>query len=463
MKRLYFILLVSTLFTVATAQRVARSYIPHGAFFYDSQWQGVNSPDKAAYYRVLAVDDKGQKMFYDYYITGQLQAEKHYISINKQNDRNTVLNGVCRTFHKSGRVESVLQYKNGKANGRALSFFPSGNIGMKLSYRNGLLDGPCYTYTESGRLEYTTVWRNGTKVNEIKGGKDHYIDKNTNEDEFCERYRRDEALIMAQSKSIYKARESTEPKDKVEIKNAKKVNNHLSKDTKEFLPTHDYSIKNDHGKSVNNKVKEHADKQTTKEDKYLANIKYPDSFKGKTGNTKGVKSSDISLPQKGRFNFAYLHSLLSRENERLKSVDALTNISHNFLLNSSQIIDGFGAQKEVIFHHNMIYDVQNSKDKVTGNKPRQIGYFGTIVGGNLLVERINIFTWSEEEMYLIAQEAVNAGYKTLGGMDYKGTDGNFILEPKMKSMNYDEREVVVTFTHQPNLYAGLYHIQMDVR
>ena len=463
MKRLYFILLVSTLFTVATAQRVARSYIPHGAFFYDSQWQGVNSPDKAAYYRVLAVDDKGQKMFYDYYITGQLQAEKHYISINKQNDRNTVLNGVCRTFHKSGRVESVLQYKNGKANGRALSFFPSGNIGMKLSYRNGLLDGPCYTYTESGRLEYTTVWRNGTKVNEIKGGKDHYIDKNTNEDEFCERYRQDEALIMAQSKSIYKARENTEPKDKVEIKDAKKVNNHLSKDTKESLSTHDYSTKNDHGKSVNNKVKEHAAYQTTKEDKYLANIKYPDSSKGKTGNTKGEKSSDMSLPQKGRFNFAYLHSLLSRESERLKSVDALTNISYNFLLNSSQIIDGFGAQKEVIFHHNMIYDVQNSKDKVTGNKPRQIGYFGTIVGGNLLVERINIFTWSEEEMYLIAQEAINAGYKTLGGIDYKGTDGNFILEPKMKSMNYDEREVVVTFTHQPNLYAGLYHIQMDVR
>ena len=83
MKRLYFVLLVSTLFTVATAQRVARSYIP-GAFFYDSQWKGVSSADKAAYYRVLAIDDKGQKMFYDYYITGQLQAEKHYISINRQ-------------------------------------------------------------------------------------------------------------------------------------------------------------------------------------------------------------------------------------------------------------------------------------------------------------------------------------------------------------------------------------------
>ena len=46
MKRLYFIILVSSLFSVATAQRVARAYIPHGAFFYNSQWQGVSSADK---------------------------------------------------------------------------------------------------------------------------------------------------------------------------------------------------------------------------------------------------------------------------------------------------------------------------------------------------------------------------------------------------------------------------------
>ena len=97
------------------------------------------------------------------------------------------------------------------------------------------------------------------------------------------------------------------------------------------------------------------------------------------------------------------------------------------------------------------------------SKPRQIGFFGTITGSNLFIDRINLFTWSEEEMYLIAQEAINAGYKTLGGIDYKSTDGNFILEPKIKPMDYGEREVIVTFTHQSNLYAGLYHIQMDIK
>lgn len=293
MKRLYFIILLSTLFTVVTAQPVTRTYIPHGAFFYNSQWQGVPNANNASYYRVLALDDKGQKMFYDYYITGQLQAEKHYVSINKQNDKYTVLNGVCRTFHKSGRVESVLQYKNGKANGRALSFFPNGNIGMKLSYRNGLLDGPCYTYTEGGRLEYTTIWRNGTKVNEIKGGKDHYINKNTNEDEFCEHYRHDEALLMAQSKSISKARGNNDKQKIVEVKDTKTTKENLTKDYKGSQIVQGTATTDDVKSSKG--TKKETSTNFTKEDRYVANIKYPDCPAEKTEPIKVEKSSKKNL------------------------------------------------------------------------------------------------------------------------------------------------------------------------
>lgn len=171
----------------------------------------------------------------------------------------------------------------------------------------------------------------------------------------------------------------------------------------------------------------------------------------------------MKLKKKGEFNFAYLYSLLSREDERLKNLGVLINISHNFQLTSSQIIDGFGAQKEVIFNHNMIYESQSGKDEITGQKPRQIGYFGTVIGNKLQIDRIKIFTWSEEEMYHFAQDAVQAGFKTLGGVDCQSADGNFILEQKTKPINYDEHEVIVTFTHQPNLYSGLYHIQMDIR
>lgn len=460
MRRFYFFLLVCTFFSLASAQHTTRTYIPHGAFFYNSRWQGVNSADKASYYRVLAIDDKGQKMFYDYYITGQLQAEKHYVSINRQDDRNTVLTGICRTFHKTGRVESVLQYKNGKADGRALSFFPSGNIGMKLTYRNGVLDGPCYTYSENGRLEYTTIWRNGSKINEIKGGKDHYIDKITNEDEFCERFRRDEALIMAQSKSISKARENIGTKGNEVENGGKKPILYKEADTKPLQAEVGNRSKVSANKPGNTPVKT---KPMTEEQRLATSVKYPDSPKAKTVPVKKERNSDTATSRQGMFPFTYLYSLLSKDNERVKSVDALTGISRNFHLNSSQIINGYGAQREVIFHYNMIYDVQNSRDKVTGKNPRQIGYFGTVVGSNLSIERINIFTWSEDEMYHIAQEALNAGYKVLGGSDYLSTDGNFILEPATKQVGYNEREVIVTFTHQANLYAGLYHIQMDIR
>ena len=54
---------------------------------------------------------------------------------------------------------------------------------------------------------------------------------------------------------------------------------------------------------LNNKVKEIESSQTSKEDKYLANIKYPDTPKDKTGTISDKMSSDGIIPQKGRFNF----------------------------------------------------------------------------------------------------------------------------------------------------------------
>lgn len=87
---------------MVVAQRPAGHRIPKDAIFYNSKWQGVSQAGQAAYYRLLAVDDRGQKMFYDYYITGQLRAEKHYVSINRKDDRRTVLTGVARTLPSVG-------------------------------------------------------------------------------------------------------------------------------------------------------------------------------------------------------------------------------------------------------------------------------------------------------------------------------------------------------------------------
>lgn len=462
MIRLYFIQLACLVPTLVPAQRMSRAYIPHSAIFYNSRWQGVASADKASYYRVLVVDDSGRKMFYDYFITGQLQAEKHYISLSRQNDRNTVLDGVCRTFHKSGRVESVMQYRNGKADGRALSFFPNGNIGMKLSYRNGVLDGPCYTYNENGHLEYTTLWRNGAKVSETRGGKDHYIDKTTNEDAFCERYRHDEALIMAQSKTVSKRQEIhvSELKGKKGNTGKTMTCNADCEDVQMVsgrLPAHAVVMsdrKNTHVRSS---------KAMTKEERLAADVRYPDGPAGGSAPVKVFGVSAVSGIPPYFFSFPDLYSLLNVDGERMRSAAELAALGRRFRLDASQTIDGYGTQKEIIFHHNMTYDVQNGRDRVTGSNPRQIGFFGSSAGGRLSIDRINLFTGSEDEMLFFARQAVEAGYKVLGGGEYRASDGNFILEHGNVLAVYGEREVIVTFTHQPSLYAGLYHIQMDVR
>ena len=109
---------------------------------------------------------------------------------------------------------------------------------------------------------------------------------------------------MAQSKSIYKARENKEQN----VKATKKLNSNLTTESKEPQGAHDDVAKKERINSINNKVKEIESSQTSKEDKYLANIKYPDTPKEKTGTISDKMSSDGIIPQKGRFNFTYLHS-----------------------------------------------------------------------------------------------------------------------------------------------------------
>lgn len=440
---------------IGFAQTTNHTHIPKDAIFYNARWQGVATESKAAYYRVLTVDNRGAKMFYDYYITGQLRAEKHYISINRQDDKLTKLEGVCRTFYKSGKVESVMQYKNGVANGRALSFFPSGKVGMKLNYRNGVLDGPCYAYNEQGRVEYTTIWRDGSRISDSKGGKDYYINKVTNEDEFCERYRVRERVTMAQSRQGNTSMVDDKKIDKREAPASKVTSSTIKKD--ESQQANKASV-----------PQQKVSKEMTEEERLIAEVKYPDAPMDVTESSKGNSSKEEkvkapTIPDECLFPFPYLCHILLDDTERLKDIPSLVALSKVFALKDSQTINGYSTQKEIIFHHNMYYDEQSGQDKVVGKQPRQIGYLGTYVDRQLMLERINLFTWSSDEMLSFARQAIEAGYHVLGGGDYQSLDGNFILEPKSSKVSDGSRSVLITFTHQPNLYGGLYHIQMDVR
>ena len=206
----------------------------------------------------------------------------------------------------------------------------------------------------------------------------------------------------------------------------------------------------------------------TEEERLIAEVKYPDApvvvtepSKGNSSKKEKVKAPTIA--DECLFPFPYLCHILLDDTERLKDIPSLVALSKVFALKDSQTINGYSTQKEIIFHHNMYYDEQSGQDKVVGKQPRQIGYLGTFVDHQLMLERINLFTWSSEEMLSFARQAIEAGYHVLGGGDYQSLDGNFILEPKSSKVSDGSRAVLITFTHQPSLSGGLYHIQMDVR
>lgn len=430
-------------------QSIVNPYIPHGAIFYNSQWKKVPSASQASFYRLLAIDDSGNKMFYDYYITGELYAEKHYSKLGAEDDKHTVLEGLSRRFHKFGRVESVMFYKNGKADGRAISFYPDGQIGMKLVYAQGLLDGVCYTYSRNGRLEYTTEWHNGKKIRETLGGKDLYIDKRTNEDPFCQRYRSDEHLIMAQAKSITARQKSimTNPskvdgkKQVVKTSNNKVFNSCQSiKDSQQQTPIATMPLE----QSLNTSKKEKSQTQ---------NI-VPDQ-------NKTISHAGTINPILSDHTFSYVHSILENEDERIQSIQNLTDIAQALHLTSKQVVEGSNGYQEILFHENMTYDTMVGKDKILGNNPRQIAFGGLVDNKKMNVQRITLYTWSEQEMLGFAREAILQGFKQLtSGQDYLLSDGNFIFESPSSMQNIHGSSILITFTHVPQFYEGLYHIQM---
>lgn len=466
MKALRIIILLAAFPLALLAQRTVNPNIPQGAIFYSSSWKGVPKASQAAYYRMLALDDKGRKMFYDYYISGQLRAEKHYVSIDRQDDKRTVLSGLCRTFHKSGRVESIMQYRNGKAHGRAVSFFPSGNVGMKLNYKDGVLDGTTYTYSEAGRLEYTTVWRNGSKVSEHQGGKDKYVDWETNTDPFCDEYRSDEALIMAQSAAIAENRTPAKntgnqsiataaPAKHPSLKNIERPSESVPKNVAAAQPSTELPSGFEH--------------EITTSEEMAMNVKYPETEETatqttavlpETANGTGVSAAPRATNE---FSFGYLYALLAGGDNRTNDLSFFDSVGASYGLTLAQTIQGYGAQKELAYNYNMHYDGATDDDVVTGPNPRQMGFFGVGLDRRFTVQRINLYTWSEDEMIHIAEDAVSKGYKVLGGGDFHQMNGNFVLEHPEHNKPGDPYTVVLSFTHLNGVYAGLYHVRMEIK
>lgn len=130
---------------IANAQKLDTLY-------YDKDWKVVKNVLFASYYRIYDASDKsqGRKPFRDYYITGELQSEGGYISLDMEDDSKTVMDGEWTNYYKSGKVDQKGFRINGVPEGEEFYYYEDGSLKIHALYKNGKLDGVLTRILENG-------------------------------------------------------------------------------------------------------------------------------------------------------------------------------------------------------------------------------------------------------------------------------------------------------------------------
>src|SRR3954468_504157 len=78
-------------------------------------------------------------------------------------DKDSLRQGVWRTFHSGGKLKSETVYKNNKKQGLDISWYSSGCVKQETFYNNGQLDGPLTFYSHNCKKQLTENYKNGIK------------------------------------------------------------------------------------------------------------------------------------------------------------------------------------------------------------------------------------------------------------------------------------------------------------
>ena len=122
--------------------------------YYDKDWKGVSSAVFASFYRIYDANDKSElkKHFRDYYITGELQSEGGYISIDKYDDSKSVFDGEWTNYFKSGKVEQKGYRNRGIEEGEYTAYYENGLVKMHAVMKNGKANGILTQFNEEGNM-----------------------------------------------------------------------------------------------------------------------------------------------------------------------------------------------------------------------------------------------------------------------------------------------------------------------
>jgi antitoxin component YwqK of YwqJK toxin-antitoxin module len=164
--------------------------------YYDKDWKVVSNVAFASFFRVYDANDKSElrKPFRDYYITGELQSEGGYISIDKYNDFKFIFDGELINYYKNGQVEMKAYLNRGIFEGEYTLNYENGLICRHGTYKNGKLEGIMTEFSEQGDLCVQQEMLND------KPRYNYYVV--SNKDGYCSKFRRTDNTPIFESPSL---------------------------------------------------------------------------------------------------------------------------------------------------------------------------------------------------------------------------------------------------------------------
>lgn len=163
MKTILLLIFICVL-NVSYAQNVSQL----DTIYYDKNWKGVSNPVFADFYRIIDLSDsfRTPKKYRDYYISGELQAEGGYISIDIYDDSKSILDGDFSTYYKSGSIEVQGHKTKGKLSGEYTTYYENGLIHQHAYFVNGVLHGLYSEFSEDGNTCTQIDYANGKSIDD---------------------------------------------------------------------------------------------------------------------------------------------------------------------------------------------------------------------------------------------------------------------------------------------------------
>jgi S1-C subfamily serine protease/antitoxin component YwqK of YwqJK toxin-antitoxin module len=177
-------------------------------FYYDTDWNKVESRDNASYSRIISFDTADYNFNHpigwvkDYYRpSGNLQWKGKFDYYDINNNDNNIPKGIVTWYHdkrdakrqesyysygkkegettywhENGEIESVLVYKNNKLEGTVEIYDDKGNLFSKSEYISGKLDGFYRQYYPNGNTKRISRYENGRLADKYAMEFDEYGD-----------------------------------------------------------------------------------------------------------------------------------------------------------------------------------------------------------------------------------------------------------------------------------------------